>query len=229
MDEARLGLGVFLVALALSVALGYPIRGEAQAPPTVRFIGFSPQLSPGDKLECRQAVAYAIDRDAIAKAVAPHLPNARPASNFQHPALRGYDPNTPGFSYDPGKAKALFTQCGFAGAFRILVGPSTARSIEVYNEAVADSLRRTLGVQVEWNRVANFNVLVQAARAGNAPIWMFAWGAVPSDPGYPSIAMGLVSELISDPEVKALAQKGDARAVEEAILGKALIIPTIYY
>jgi ABC-type transport system substrate-binding protein len=174
-------------------------------------------------------VAHGIDREAIAKAVVPYLPNARPAFNFQHPALRGYDPSMPGLSYDPGKAKALFAQCGFAGAFRILVGPSTAGFIEVYNDAVADSLRRTVGVQVEWNRVANFYVLVQAARAGNAPIWMFAWGAAPSDPGYPSIAMGLVSELISDPEVRALAQRGDARAVEEAILGKALVIPTIYY
>jgi ABC-type transport system substrate-binding protein len=221
-------IGLAMAALVLVFFL-LPLRGQP-ALPTVRFIGFSTQLAPGDRLECRQAVAYALDREAVARAVAPHIRQTpRAAANFQHPALPGFDSGIRGYAYDPARAKELFGQCGFLGAFRILVGPSTSRFLEVYNEAVADSLRKALGVQVEWNRVSSFSVLVQAAKAGSAPVWMFAWGAEPRDFGYPSIAMGIANELVSDPEVKLLVQKGDARAVEEMILQKALVVPVIYY
>lgn len=66
-------------------------------------------------------------------------------------------------------------------------------------------------------------------QGGQCPGLDVRLGAEPRDFGYPSIAMGIANELVSDLEVKSLVQKGDARAVEEMILQKALVVPVIYY
>lgn len=216
----------------LLALIGFTLSGAyGQTPPRhgIRLIGFGTKFPPGDLIACRQAIAHALDREAIGKATAPHLRLPPfPATRLQHPLLPAYDPVGPaGYKYDPARAKELYAQCGFSGSIPILV----RRSGEFQRkeaEAVAESLRNTLGAQITWNEVSNFSALVQAAKNGNAPVWIFGIEAGPEDtsPGFP---MFIGKELTTDLEVKAMVERGDARGVEEMILQKTLIVPIIYY
>ena len=76
------------------------------------FLAMMPKRKPWDSKELRQAVAYAIDREAIIKTV------LQGQGRVLHgPLSRGqyaYDPNLePKYSYDPEKARALVKQAGF--------------------------------------------------------------------------------------------------------------------
>ncbi len=223
------------------VLLTASARGQAPAPPTppppagpfpptLTILGFSPERPPGNILACRQAIALAIDREAVARAVAPHLLRPpSPARGIQHPALSRVNPVVAGYAYDPVRAKELFGDCGFSGPLRILAGGSSVRAFQMHDETVGESLRRTLAATVTLDRLATIDLLIFTARTGSAPVWMLPWVADRNHFGYPSFALGIGRTLVRDPEVLALTERGDALRAEETLLRKALIIPIIYF
>lgn len=87
-----------------------------------------------------------------------------------------------------------------------------------------------MGIRVTWQPVANFDALVNAVRAGSAPMWMFGWlaeGETRSKSG--ALALTIVKGLVRDAEVNEAVAKGDAPKAEELTLRKALLIPLIHY
>ena len=77
--------------------------------------------------------------------------------------------------------------------------------------------------------MVNFRILVNASKTGQVAIYLYGCISNPQDYGFPSFALGLAHDLIPDPTVRALVEKGDADAVEQMLLDKALIVPLIYY
>jgi len=214
-------------AVLSPVALGAP---QTPLPPTLRILGFSPHLSPGGSQTCRQAVAHAVDRDAVAAAAAPHLPQKPFAAvSIQHPTVPGYIPGAPVYPYDPARARELYRECGYGGTLRISIWTTTAGAMQVSVDAVAESLRRNLGAAVAFSRVASLDLLLFAARTGSVPMWILDWVAHPSTVGYPSFALGIGATLVGDPDVRALVAKGDVRGAEALMLQRALLVPLIYY
>ena len=78
----------------------------------VAYIGFDNAKPPTNNVKFRQAVAYAINREQIAKANYPE--GAEVATQFQPPSLWGHNPDVPKYAYDPEKAKALLAEAGIA-------------------------------------------------------------------------------------------------------------------
>src|SRR5262249_43143755 len=82
------------------------------------FLAMSPLFKPWDKKEVRQAVAHAIDRDALIKV----LLNGQ-ASRLDGPIGPGqyaYDPNLqPKYTYDPAKARELLKQAGYPNGVEV--------------------------------------------------------------------------------------------------------------
>jgi ABC-type transport system substrate-binding protein len=65
---------------------------------------------PGlDKLEVRQAIAYAIDKERLAVLAG----NATAAGDIWMPGLFSYDATVQGYTHDPDKAKALLVEAGY--------------------------------------------------------------------------------------------------------------------
>lgn len=64
------------------------------------------------KLEVRQAIAHAINRDAIVKSKYPE--GSTVAINFHPPSLDGYNDAVTKYDYNPAKAKELLTKAGAA-------------------------------------------------------------------------------------------------------------------
>lgn len=76
----------------------------------VAYIGFNQAKPPLDKLEVRQAIAYAINRENIISTNYPE--GAEVASQFMPPELFGYADDVTTYEYDPDKARELLAQAG---------------------------------------------------------------------------------------------------------------------
>jgi ABC-type transport system substrate-binding protein len=228
MNKIGLAVIVFLlVALGLFVA---PVSQAQTDPPFLRFIGFSTKFPPGDSLEFRRAIDCAINREVIVKAVTPVAGSSviRAAYGINHPDLPGFDATLKGCGYDPVKAKESLAKSGWTGRITILTSRSTNRFREAYDKVVAETLSVALGVPVNYQAVSNFSVLVDAAKKGAAPVWMFGWQSNSRDYGYPSFSLGIAKEFITDPEILPLIDTKNSAAVEKMLIDKALIIPIIY-
>ena len=119
------------------------------------FLAMSPKTKPWDNKKLRQAVAYAIDREAIIKTVLQgqgqvlHGPLAR--------GQYGYDPDLrPKYSYDPDKARALVKEAGYANGVDVELFTPVGRYIndKQASEAIAGMLSavgiRTALKTPEW-------------------------------------------------------------------------------
>jgi peptide/nickel transport system substrate-binding protein len=76
----------------------------------VGYIGFNQQKPPLDNPKIRQAIAYAVNRDALVKSKYPE--GAEVAKEFMPPAVSGYADDVPVYNYDPNKAKQLIKDSG---------------------------------------------------------------------------------------------------------------------
>src|SRR5258708_1060252 len=81
------------------------------------YLGYDCSSAPFNRLEIRQALNYAINRDRINERIfaGQHVV----ARSLLPPGLLGYDPNVPGYDYDPERARSLMRQGGQAGGFKI--------------------------------------------------------------------------------------------------------------
>ncbi|HYY87771.1 MAG TPA: ABC transporter substrate-binding protein [Chloroflexota bacterium] len=84
----------------------------------ILFVGFNPIVEPLRKVEVRQALSYAIDRDAIVSGVLQN--HAYRLDGPIGPDMISYDENIqPKYQFDPAKARALLAQAGYADGFDV--------------------------------------------------------------------------------------------------------------
>lgn len=110
------------------------------------YLGMNFRKDLFDDLEIRQAIAMAIDKDAIV-AVAYDGYGGTPSYNFCAPVGLGYDPDVKCVGYDPAAAKAIFEKKGWVGKKINLFYPGLAVNKSIC-EVVQSSLA-AVGVQVE--------------------------------------------------------------------------------
>ena len=76
----------------------------------VAYIGFNNTAEPTNNLQIRQAIAHAINRERIISTNYPE--GAEVATQFQPPALFGYNEDVTTYDYDPDRAKQLIAESG---------------------------------------------------------------------------------------------------------------------
>ncbi|HWS70746.1 MAG TPA: ABC transporter substrate-binding protein [Thermoanaerobaculia bacterium] len=81
------------------------------------YFSYDSSTGPFSRVEIRQAVNYAINRQRINERVFAGL-NV-PAESLLPPGLLGYDPNLRGFTHDPERAKSLMRAGGQGGGFSV--------------------------------------------------------------------------------------------------------------
>mgnify|MGYP002336180015 CR=1 FL=1 len=145
------------------------------------YITLNVQMKPFDKLEVRQAVNMAINKERIVRII---NNRAVPATQPLPPSMPGYDKDYEGYAYDVAKAKELLAQAGFPQGFKT--------TLYVYNvdpnpriaQAIQEDLRG-IGVQVQIKALAQANVIAAGGEPKKAPmIWSggMAWIADFPDP-----------------------------------------------
>ncbi|MET9323748.1 ABC transporter substrate-binding protein [Streptomyces sp. NPDC003038] len=108
------------------------------------------------KVEIRKAISMAIDRDAITKTI--FNGTRKPADDFISPIVPGYRKGALGEvgTYNPTKAKELFTQAGGVPGNKIELGYNADGGHKEWIEAVANQLKANLGIEVTAKPFAKF-------------------------------------------------------------------------
>lgn len=145
------------------------------------YLTLNVQMPPFDKLEVRQAVNMAINKQRIVRII-----NNRAVSATQPlpPSMPGYDKDYKGYAYDVAKAKDMLAQAGFPQGFKT--------TLYVYNvdpnpriaQAIQEDLKG-IGIQVQIKALAQANVIAAGGEPKKAPmIWSggMAWIADFPDP-----------------------------------------------
>ena len=76
----------------------------------VGYVGFNQAKPPLDNAKIREAIAFALNREALVKAKYPE--GSQVATQFQPPLVFGWSDQVPQYAYDPAKAKALIAESG---------------------------------------------------------------------------------------------------------------------
>jgi peptide/nickel transport system substrate-binding protein len=106
--------------------------------------------SPFAKLEVRQAISYAIDKDKMLPAIFKGFGSA--TNQLAHEGIWCYNPAVAGYPYDPAKAKALLEKAGYGGGLTTKLYSRNEADTVALDTAVADYLSK-IGIKVEINAV----------------------------------------------------------------------------
>jgi methyl-accepting chemotaxis protein/ABC-type transport system substrate-binding protein len=179
----------------LDVAHGIPLsmiqdlRADARFAPymltTVQlhtsYFGYDCSVAPFDKLEVRQAINHAVNRERINERVFAGLGLVAPA--LLPPGLLGHDPSLRGNEYDPDKARALMRQAGLADGFRVEY--RTWESDEFNNSGqlplIVEDLA-AIGITVDIHRYTSTEARRPLQRAGHGMVFCGNWYADMPDP-----------------------------------------------
>ncbi|MBI4495078.1 MAG: peptide ABC transporter substrate-binding protein [Chloroflexi bacterium] len=149
----------------------------------IMFLAMSPRTPPWDNKLVRQAVAYAIDRDAIVKNVLGG--QAARLDGPIGPDMYGYSPELqPRYTYDPARAKQLLAQAGYPNGVDVELSTPVRRYVQdkEVSEAMAQMLTavgiRTKLLTPEWA------TLWENVQKGKVPFYYMGRGGV-QEPGRP--------------------------------------------
>ncbi len=106
------------------------------------YIVLNIRNAPLDKVEVRQALSYAIDRNALIKTINFGIGEA--ATNFRPKGSLYFNTNLPGWPYDVAKAKQLLAQAGYPNGFEV--------TMEIVSGRVQNKQIATL-VQAMWAQI----------------------------------------------------------------------------
>ena len=152
-------------------------------PFNIGYLGINRDRPPFDKLEVRQAIAHAINKDAIVQALYP--PTASAASQFVPSAVFGHSNKLVDYPYDVAKAKELLTKAGFANGFKTTlwvmpVSRGYYPTPDKVGEAIQADLKK-VGIETE---IVTFDwgVYLDKVAAGEADLFLLGWMADYADP-----------------------------------------------
>ncbi|MEH6773580.1 MAG: ABC transporter substrate-binding protein [Cereibacter changlensis] len=111
-----------------------------------RNIGFNPAFEPFKDKRVRQALNHAINAPLIIERLVKN--KAYPASGWLPVSSPAFDPEKPGYDFDPEKAKALLAEAGYADGFEfeVTASPNESWGVPIV-EAILPMLQK-VGVTV---------------------------------------------------------------------------------
>ena len=161
----------------------------------IMFLAMNPETPPWDDVRARQAVAHAVNRDALVRALLGG--QATILNGPAGPGVVGYDPDMPTFyEYDPEKARSLLEEAGLVGVevdYYATVGRYIAdRQI---SEAIVPMLEE-VGFKVNFN-TPEWSTLWADVQDGGVPFYYMGRGSVVD----PSAALSQYFETGGSPRI----------------------------
>ena len=150
---------------------------------TIGYLGMNTDREPFNKLEVRQAVNYAIDKQAIVEAIAPKT--AQTAKEYLPPLMWGYNDAIVDYEYNPEKAKELLAQAGYSEGLEIYLWYLPVRR-SYYPEAklIAEIMQKQLqSIGINCHLVTyDWGTYLYKIRHDEADLWMGGWMSDFGDP-----------------------------------------------
>jgi len=116
----------------------------------VALMVLNPEFEPFADKRVRQALAYAVDFDAISQAISPSLQQAH--YSMLMPWMSVYTDDIPKYTYDPEKAKALLAEAGYPDGFTFGNLSTSAQGVTEVQQFQIDYLSQ-VGINMEMELV----------------------------------------------------------------------------
>ncbi len=110
--------------------------------PQIRALGLSnlgEKGSPLNDIRVRQALNYAVDKEAIARTF--YFNEVNPVGQGAIPGTTGYNPDIKPYPYDPDRARALLEEAGFGDGFVLDAEVEIGQAQVIYEKASQDLAR----------------------------------------------------------------------------------------
>lgn len=146
---------------------------------SLSYLGINTEVQPFTDKKVRQAIAYAVDSQAIVDGVTDGI--AIPAKGPLAPTVFGHNKDLKGRQADLEKAKELLKEAGFEDGFEtsILVNDRTTADIA---ELIQEQLE-AIGIKADINQLET-GAYLDASASGNTELFMAGWGTVTLDADY---------------------------------------------
>ncbi|HET9026857.1 MAG TPA: ABC transporter substrate-binding protein [Trueperaceae bacterium] len=141
------------------------------------YLAMHQNQPPFDDVRVRQAVAYAIDRQAIVDAF--YAGQATTAEDILPDSLWGHSGAT-GYPYDPERARELLTEAGFPDGLATELWYRNSGLEPVIAETIASYLA-DVGIRVAV-KTEDWAAFLADYMAGNFPLYTLGWNADFADP-----------------------------------------------
>ncbi|HRO30790.1 ABC transporter substrate-binding protein [Citricoccus sp.] len=86
-------------------------------PFTILYLGLNQEVEELKDPKVRQAISYAIDKDALIRQTLPE--GTKPATQFIPDSVNGYTEDVETYDYDPARAKELLAEAGYENGFTV--------------------------------------------------------------------------------------------------------------
>jgi peptide/nickel transport system substrate-binding protein len=150
---------------------------------SVGYLAFNPSASPVFKdLKVRQAFAHAINRKAIIDAFYGDL--GQVPTQFQPPAILGYNKDLQYYDYNPDTAKQLLQQAGVTNLKTDFWYMSVTRGYFPDPKSIAEAIARDLsavGITVNL-QTKDWGAYLDDRTKGKLGLYMLGWGSDNGDP-----------------------------------------------
>ena len=149
----------------------------------VGYLSFNTEKKPLDNVKVRQALTYAVNKEAIIKAV--YQGAGQSAKNLIPPTMWGYNDDVKDYTYDPEKAKQLLKEAGMEKGFTIdLWAMPVQRPYNPNSKRVAEM------IQNDWSKVGikakivsyEWGEYLSGMRKGEHDSALFGWMSDNGDP-----------------------------------------------
>lgn len=141
----------------------------------VGYLGLTSTRAPFDNVKVRQAVNYAIDKEAIIKAF--YDGQAEVAKNPMPPVIEGYNDDVKGYEYNPEKAKQLLKEAGYDGKEIELWAMPVARPYMPDGQKIAEAIQKNLADVGIKSKIVSFEwaTYIEKATNGEADAFLMGW------------------------------------------------------
>ena len=136
------------------------------------YLGFNMQDPVVGKLAVREAIAYALDRDAIIRYVLGGA--ARPASALLPPDHWAGDPDLSQYPHDPARARALLKQAGISGADVHIVYKTSNDPFRIRLATIIQQQLGDVGIDVDL-RSYDWGTFYGDIKAGRFQMYSLSW------------------------------------------------------
>ncbi|MDI7742656.1 ABC transporter substrate-binding protein [Lysinibacillus fusiformis] len=141
----------------------------------VGYLGLTNTRPPFDNKLVRQAVNYAIDKQAIVDAF--YQGRAEVAVNPMPSSISGYNDEITGYEYNPEKAKELLAEAGYDGSEIELWAMPVPRPYMPEGQKVAEAIQKNLSDVGIPSKIVTFEwaTYLEKAKNGEADAFLLGW------------------------------------------------------
>lgn len=141
----------------------------------VGYLGLTVTRKPFDDVKVRQAVNYAIDKQAIVDAFFEGYADV--AKNPMPPSVSGYNDDIEGYTFDPEKAKALLAESSYNGEELELWAMPVPRPYMPDGQKVAEAIQKNLEDVGIKTKIVSFEwaTYLDKASKGEADMFLLGW------------------------------------------------------